>query len=185
VRPEGHTEAASNDWSLLLRVRQKDEAALSELYDRYSGLVYSQVNRILRDTGAAEEILQDLFYQLWRTAERFDPSRGSLAGWLLVAARNRESRHFKVAAKRRTDRGSAGNGVALSANLENSSTQNLLLEKVRTVMGSLPDVQREAVEFAYFEGMSHSEIAEKTGLPLGTIKTRIRSGMETLKKVLS
>jgi RNA polymerase sigma-70 factor, ECF subfamily len=77
------------------------------------------------------------------------------------------------------------NGVALSASLENSSTQKLLLEKVRTVMGSLPDAQREAVEFAYFEGMSHSEIAQKTGQPLGTIKTRIRSGMETLKKVLS
>jgi RNA polymerase sigma-70 factor, ECF subfamily len=183
VRPEGHTEAASHDWSLLLRVRQKDEAALSELYDRYSGLVYSQVNRILRDTGAAEEILQDLFYQLWRTAERFDPSRGSLAGWLLVAARNRAISKLRRKGGRIED--PEENGVALSANLENTSTQNLLLEKVRTVMGSLPDAQREAVEFAYFEGMSHSEIAEKTGQPLGTIKTRIRSGMETLKKVLS
>lgn len=75
--------------------------------------------------------------------------------------------------------------MALSASLESSSTQNLLLEKVRTVMDSLPAAQREAVEFAYFEGMSHSEIAEKTGQPLGTIKTRIRSAMEMLKKVLS
>jgi RNA polymerase sigma-70 factor (ECF subfamily) len=168
---------------LLLRIRQKDEAALSELYDRYSGLVYSQAYRILRDAGAAEEILQDLFYQVWRTAERFDPSRGSLAGWLLVAARNRAISRLR----RKTGKNEEPeeNGVAFSATLDNRSTQNLLLEKVRTVMSALPQVQREAVEFAYFDGMSHSEIAEKTGEPLGTIKTRIRTAMEMLKKVLS
>jgi len=156
---------------------------LSELYDRYSGLVYSQAYRILRDAGAAEEILQDLFYQVWRTAERFDPSRGSLAGWLLVAARNRAISRLR----RKTGKNEEPeeNGVAFSATLDNRSTQNLLLEKVRTVMSALPQVQREAVEFAYFDGMSHSEIAEKTGEPLGTIKTRIRTAMEMLKKVLS
>ena len=156
---------------------------MSELYDRYSGLVYSQAYRILRDAGAAEEILQDLFYQVWRTAERFDPSRGSLAGWLLVAARNRAISRLR----RKTGKNEEPeeNGVAFSATLDNRSTQNLLLEKVRTVMSALPQVQREAVEFAYFDGMSHSEIAEKTGEPLGTIKTRIRTAMEMLKKVLS
>ena len=155
---------------------------MSELYDRYSGLVYSQARRILRDAGAAEEILQDLFYQVWCTAERFDPSRGSLAGWLLVAARNRAISRLR----RKTGKieEPEENSVAF-ATLDNRSTQNLLLEKVRTVMSSLPQAQREAVEFAYFEGMSHSEIAEKTGQPLGTIKTRIRSAMEMLKKVLS
>jgi RNA polymerase sigma-70 factor (ECF subfamily) len=168
---------------LLLRIRERDEAALSELYDRYSGLVYSQAHRILRDAGAAEEILQDLFYQVWRTAERFDPSRGSLAGWLLVAARNRAISRLRGRSARFEE--PEEKGVALSASLEKSSTQNLLLEKVRTVMDSLPTAQREAVEFAYFEGLSHSEIAEKTGQPLGTIKTRIRSAMEMLKKVLS
>ena len=166
-----------------MRIRQKDEAALSELYDRYSGLVYSEAHRILRDAGAAEEILQDLFYQVWRTAERFDPARGSLAGWLLVAARNRAISRLR----RKTGKNEEleENGVAFSATLDNRSTQNLLLEKVRTVMSSLPQAQRQAVEFAYFDGMSHSEIAEKTGEPLGTIKTRIRSAMGMLKKVLS
>lgn len=168
---------------MLERIQQKDEAALSALYDRYSGLVYSEAKRILRDTGAAEEILQDLFYQVWRTAERFDAARGSLAGWLVVAARNR------AISKLRKKSGKAEeleeNAVFLGPSLESSTTQNLMLDKVRAVLGSLPDGQREAMEFAYFEGMSHSEIAERTGQPLGTIKTRIRSGMEALKKVLS
>src|SRR5580704_16704345 len=80
---------ADTDWSLLARVVRQDESALAALYDRYSRLVYSEAVRILRDIGAAEEILQDIFYQVWRTAEKFDASRGSLPGWLLVVTRNR------------------------------------------------------------------------------------------------
>jgi RNA polymerase sigma-70 factor (ECF subfamily) len=183
VRPEGATGEAISDWSLLERVVQKDEAALSALYDRYSGLVYSEAKRILRDTGAAEEILQDLFYQVWRTAEKFDAARGSLAGWLVVAARNRAISKLRRKSGKTEELNE--NGVRLRTSLESSTTQHLLLDKVRAVMGSLPEGQREALEYAYFEGMTHIEIAEKTGQPLGTIKTRIRSAMETLKKVLS
>jgi len=183
VRVETSAGGVVSDWSLLERVVRKDEAALSELYDRYSGVVFSEAKRILRDTQTAEEILQDLFYQIWRTAERFDASRGSLAGWLMVAARNRAISKLRKKGDKAEEL--QDNRVDLKMNLENSTTRNLLLEKVRAVMGSLPESQREAVEFAYFEGMSHSEIAEKTGQPLGTIKTRIRSAMATLKKVLS
>lgn len=183
VRREADTESG-NDWSLLERIQQKDEAALSALYDRYSGLVYSEAKRILRDEGAAEEILQDLFYQVWRTAERFDAARGSLAGFLVVAARNRAISRLR----RKSGRSEAlpENGVFWGgASLEANTTRNLLLDKVRGVLAGLPAGQREAMEFAYFEGMSHSEIAKKTGEPLGTIKTRIRSAMEALRKVLS
>ena len=169
MRLEGSAGELVSDWSLLERVVQRDESALSALYDRYSGLVFSEAKRVLGDTGAAEEILQDLFYQIWRTAERFDAARGSLAGWLLVAARNRAL---------------SENGVSLKVDLESTAAQNILLHKVRLVMGSLPEGQRQALEFAYFEGMSHTEIAEKTGQPLGTVKTRIRSAMEKLKQVL-
>jgi len=168
---------------LLARIGQKDEEALSALYDRYSGLVYSEAKRILRDAGAAEEILQDLFYQVWRTSERFDPARGSLAGWLLVAARNRAI--SKLRRKTGISEELNENAVSLKVDAELFAAQNLLLDKVKTLMGSLPEGQREALECAYFEGMSHSEIAQKTGQPLGTVKTRIRSAMEALKKVLS
>jgi len=120
---------------------------------------------------------------VWRTAEKFDQARGSLAGWLLVAARNRAISRIR----RKTGKTEEleENTVVLKVDLETNLARNILLDKVKTVMGSLPQNQREAMEFAYFEGMSHSEIAEKTGQPLGTIKTRIRSAMETLRKVLS
>ncbi len=183
MKPVGAAAERETDWSLLARIQKREESALSELYDRYSGLVYSEVKRILRDTGAAEEILQDLFHQVWRTAEKFDQARGSLAGWLLVAARNRAI--SKVRRKSGKTEELEENTVVLKVDLETNMARNVLLDKVKTVMGSLPQNQREAMEFAYFEGMSHSEIAEKTGQPLGTIKTRIRSAMETLRKVLS
>ena len=183
MTPQGTTGEATTDWSLLARIGQKDEEALSALYDRYSGLVYSEAKRILRDAGAAEEILQDLFYQVWRTSERFDPARGSLAGWLLVAARNRAI--SKLRRKTGISEELNENAVSLKVDAESFAAQNLLLDKVKTLMGSLPEGQREALECAYFEGMSHSEIAQKTGQPLGTVKTRIRSAMEALKKVLS
>jgi RNA polymerase sigma-70 factor (ECF subfamily) len=183
VTAQGTTGETTTDWSLLARIGQKDEDALSALYDRYSGLVFSEAKRILHDTGAAEEILQDLFYQVWRTAERFDPARGSLAGWLVVAARNRAI--SKLRRKSGKTEEVDEKGVSLKVDVESRAAQSLLLDKVRTVMGNLPENQREALECAYFEGMSHTEIAEKTGQPLGTVKTRIRSAMEALKKVLS
>ena len=183
MSPQDATGEATTDWSLLARVGQKDEQALSALYDRYSGLVFSEAKRILRDTGAAEEILQDLFFQVWRTAERFDPAKGSLAGWLLVAARNRAI--SKLRRKSGATEELHENGVSLGVDIESHAAQRLLIDKVRRVMESLPENQRQAVECAYFEGMSHTEIAEKTGQPLGTVKTRIRSAMEALKKVLS
>ena len=183
MRTESNAAAVVSDWLLLERVVQQDESALSELYDRYSGLVFSEAKRILRDAGAAEEILQDLFYQVWRTASKFDPARGSLAGWLVVVARNRAISKLR----KKSGRGEElqENAVDLRVDLETSASRNLLVEKVRKVLGSLPEGQRAAVEYAYFEGMSHSEIAAKTGEPLGTIKTRIRSAMETLKQVLN
>ena len=177
-------ENSVSDWSLLERVVRRDESALAALYDRYSGLVYAESLRILRDTASAEEILQDLFFQIWRTAEKFDPNRGSLPGWLLVAARNRSISRLRRHDSRPTDE-LTETSVVLPCNLESVAAQNQLLGRVKRAMGSLPNGQREAIELAYFEGMSHSEIAERTGAPLGTVKTWIRMAMDTLKKELT
>jgi RNA polymerase sigma-70 factor (ECF subfamily) len=173
-----------SDWSLLARVVKKDEAALAALYDRYSRLVFAEASRILRDKGAAEEILQDIFYQVWRTAERFDPQRGSLPGWLLVVTRNRAISKLRRRSATGDDELNE-NAVACAINLESAASQNQLLGRVRGAMESLPEGQREAIELAYFEGMTHSEIASRTGEALGTVKTRIRSALEVLRRAVS
>ncbi len=182
-RAQGPENRAS-DWSLLERVVRSDESALAALYDRYSGLVYAECIRILRDAGAAEEILQDLFFQIWRSAARFDPQRGSLPGWLLVAARNRSISRLRRRDSRENDE-LTENSVVLPCNLESVAAQNELLGRVKIVLSGLPNGQREAIELAYFEGMSHSEIAGRTGAPLGTVKTWIRTAVDTLKRELT
>jgi len=160
-----------------------DESALAVLYDRYGGLVFSVAKRILGDRGAAEEILQDILYQVWRTASRFDLTRGSLAGWLLVAARNRAIDRLRRGQSTRSDP-MQEDMVALSINLESAAAQNAMLSKVRKILEELPEAQRTALELAYFEGLTHSEIARRTGEPLGTIKTRLRAALGSLKKAL-
>lgn len=182
-RAQGFENGAS-DWSLLERIVRKDESALAALYDRYSGLVYAESIRILRDAGAAQEILQDLFFQIWRTAEKFNPERGSLAGWLLVAARNRSISRLRRRDSRERDE-LTETSVVLPCTLESSAAQNQLLGRVKSALGGLPNGQREAIELAYFEGMSHSEIAGHTGAPLGTVKTWIRTAMQALKRELT
>jgi RNA polymerase sigma-70 factor, ECF subfamily len=171
------------DEELIRRVVQGDEQALATLYDRYSGLVFAVVYRILRDSGAAEEILQDIFHQLWRTAERFEPARGSLPGWLLVASRNRAISRLRRHNPNETQELFEG-AVTLPFELESALTQKQLLDRVRGAMESLPAPQREALELAYFEGMTHSEIATRTQEPLGTVKTRLRAAVGTLKRAL-
>jgi RNA polymerase sigma-70 factor (ECF subfamily) len=184
VTAAGDARSTDSDKALLDRVVKGDESALAVLYDRYSGLVYSGALRITRDEGAAEEILQDTFYQVWRSAERFDPGRGSLAGWLLVAARNRAISRIRRKSGRDNEELDE-NKVLLPCNVESAAAQSILLQRVTTVLKELSQPQREAVELAYFEGMTHTEIATRTGEPLGTVKTRIRSAIGILKRALS
>jgi len=160
----------------------KDETALAALYDRYAGLVCATLNRILRDASAAEEILQDIFFQIWRNAGSFDPSRGSLPGWLIVAARNRA-----ISRLRRNKPGTreiVETDVITGGNLDTDMARKQMMQKVQGALNGLPAEQKKAVELAYFEGLTHSEIAERTGDPLGTVKTRLRSAVESLKKKL-
>jgi RNA polymerase sigma-70 factor (ECF subfamily) len=175
------------DATLIERIMAGDETALSALYDRYSGMLYAMLLRILRDTGAAEEVLQDLFLQLWRGAARFDTTRGSLAGWLLVIGRNRALSRLRGKERREIlpdgDDGFSMDTVPASGNLEDEAARTQLMDRLRGALAGLPPEQREALELAYFEGMTQTEIAERTGSPLGTVKSRVRAAMHTLKQL--
>ena len=174
----GTPSDAGNDMRLVARLRAGDQMALSELYDQYSSLVYGVALRILQDTGAAEDLLQDVFLQLWRKPGAFDSSRGSLGAWLAVIARHRSIDRLR---QRRPESDIEDCVIANATDLRDETERTLVIEKVRVVMGEMSADQRTAMEMAFFEGLTHTEIAEKTGEPLGTIKTRIRSGLQMLR----
>lgn len=164
------------------RIRAGDETALAEIYDRYSGVVYSVALRVLGDTGLAEDVLQDIFLQLWRHPQSFDSSRGSLAPWLAVIARHRAIDHLR---KRRPQLNIEDIVIGVNPKLQSSAELNQTIANVRGVLQKLPAEQRRAVEMAFFEEMTHVEIAKITGEPLGTIKTRIRTAVLALREALS
>lgn len=160
-------------------MKSGDQSALAELYDRYSSIVYAVALRVLGDTGAAEDVLQEIFLQLWRNPGAFDAARGNLGSWLAVIARNRA---IDALRRRRPETDIEDVIVSVAPDLAAQADRSRAAQKVRDVLGTMPASQRSALEMAYFEGMSHSEIAVKTGEPLGTIKTRIRSGLISLRK---
>lgn len=162
-----------------------DEVALAALYDRYSGMLYAMLLRILRDTGAAEEVLQDLFLQVWRGAVRFDARRGTLAAWLLVIGRSRALSRLRLRRRREVleyPGEYSFETVSSGQDLEDEIARTQLSERVRIALATLPVKQREALEMAYFEGLSQTEIAAQTGSPLGTVKSRVRGGLQALKE---
>jgi RNA polymerase sigma-70 factor (ECF subfamily) len=163
-------------------MKSGDQSALAELYDRYSSVVYAVALRMLGDTAAAEDILQDVFLQLWRNPGAFDSARGSLGAWLAVITRNRAIDSLR---RRKPETDIEDVIVSVAPDLAGAADRSRAAEKIRGVLGSMPTAQRSALEMAYFEGMSHSEIATKTGEPLGTIKTRIRAGLMSLRKAFA
>ena len=174
--------AAAGEAALIARIRAGDQGAMAVLYDRYSSVVYAVALRVLGDTGAAEDVLQDVFIQLWRHPEAFDASRGRMSAWLAVIARHRA---IDALRKRRPSEELDEVMVSVDADLENAADRSMAMDKVRKVLGLLPGEQRKALEMAFFEGLTHTEIAARTGEPLGTIKTRIRAALLSLRKAVA
>ena len=172
---------AAQDESLLERIRARDHKAMTDLFDRYSRLVYSVALRVLKDPGQAEDIMQDVFFNLWQSPGSFISARGSLGAWLLVVARNRA-----IDSLRRRKPSDPVDEVVLPAktNLASDAERNTIMEKVRGVMNGLPPDQQTSLQLAFFEGLSHSEIAAQTGDPLGTVKTRIRTALISVRKAI-
>ena len=172
----------TEDSRLVARIRAGDQQAMSELYDRYAKVVYAVALRVLQDAAAAEDVLQDIFLQLWRNPDAFDASRGSLAAWLAVIARHRSIDRVR---KRRPETDIENCVIAASDDLRDEAERKLVIDKVRAVLAEMNADQRKALELAFFQGLTHTEIAAKTGEPLGTIKTRIRSGLQLLRTKLA
>ena len=177
------TQAGDNrtDAALVARLRGGDQSAMADLYDLYSSVVYGVALRVLGDTTAAEDVLQEIFLQLWRRPQAFNAERGRLAPWLAVIARNRA---IDVLRKRPPEADIDEMPLSTGIDLEDVAAQRLAIERVRSAIGQLPPEQRKALEMAFFEGLTHTEIASKTGEPLGTVKTRIRSALMAVRKAV-
>ena len=168
-----------DDSTLLALVQRGDEGAMASLFERYSKVVYSVALRVLRDPASAEDVLQEIFMQIWRSPGSFVATRGSLGGWLAVVSRNRSIDNLRR--KRPTER---VDEIVLASpySLADEAERNSMMDKARTAMVGLPLEQRKTLEMAFFDGLTHSEISEMTGDPLGTVKTRIRSALLSLRK---
>lgn len=172
------------DEELARDVAAGDRAAFLTLYDRFASRVYGLSLRMLRDTGAAEEVSQETFLKVWRRAGQFDAAKGTLLSWLLVVARHTALDRMRREGRRPTVPESAAEASALDRLADpRSQSEEARWRSLRLALRDLPDEQGTAIELAYYQSMSHADIAKFLGIPLGTVKTRIRLGMDRLRRV--
>jgi RNA polymerase sigma-70 factor, ECF subfamily len=186
LTPTGQRDV-SPDAMLLARILRRDVSAFEQLYERHARLVYGLVLRILNHASTSEEVVQDIFLQLWRNAAHYDAERGPFLPWLLTMARNRalDQLRRKSEKQRRLEEQSEHLPIVFAApDYERALDEKRRAERVRALMASLAPQQKRAIELAYFEGMSHSEIAAALKEPLGTVKSWIRNGLLRLREGL-
>jgi len=186
------SNATETDRSLLERVARAEESALEELYDRFAPVLYALAYRMVGERSDAEEIVLDTFAQAWREASRFRAERGSVAAWLTMMCRSRALDLLRARARRVRVVSSATAAApdtppAMGSGMPGGDRALEQLERRQAVAAALRGLsppQRQAIELAYYDGLSHSEIAEQLGEPLGTVKTRVRLAMEKLRDTL-
>jgi RNA polymerase sigma-70 factor (ECF subfamily) len=203
----GRDRSAVDDALLVREVAAGSQAALGDLYDRYVDAVFAAANRLTSDRQVAEEVVQETFLALWNRAELFDPTVGSLAAWLHTIARNRtvdrlraagrrptliplssaagDDEHDQVALDRLVGAGTVIGGAAVGRGPEGELAVTELREILRDALADLPDAERTAIVLAYREELTQSEIAERLGWPLGTVKTRTRRALLRLREALA
>jgi RNA polymerase sigma-70 factor (ECF subfamily) len=177
----------SSDATLVVQLLHRDMRAFEQLYDRHSRIVYALVLRILQQASTAEEVVQDVFLQLWRNAGQYQSDRGPFVPWLLTLARNRALDHLRLKSerqRRREDQAEELIAISRAPEYEKALDEKRRAERVRSLIGTLSAPQKKAIEMAYFEGLSHSEIANALQEPLGTVKSWIRNGLLRLKEGL-
>ena len=179
--------ATTDDAAIVRRMATRDEGALAALYDQWMQAVYSLAMHLLRDADEAEDVVEETFWQAWQRAGTYDSARGTVRSWLLTMARSRALDRLRSRQRQRDEAALSSDQIlAIAADsdplldAEGTERRALVLQALR----ELPDDQRRALELAYFRGLSQTEIAEYLGEPLGTIKTRMRLGMQKLRTKL-
>ena len=180
-----HPEPAQEkDVALLKAIAAKDEAALAQLYDRYRVILFGLLMRILNNREEAEDVLQEVFLQVWRKAADFDESRGRPFTWLVTLGRSRGIDRLRTLASR--ERVAEAGAREAADEISDAAADALRSEQrglVSDALAKLPDEQKRTIMLAYFDGLTQSEIATRLGAPLGTVKTRMRTGMLRLREL--
>ena len=183
ARPEGGEQYLDG---LLTRVARGDQAAFESVYDTLAGPIYGLINRVVRDPAQSEEVCQEVFLEMWRTASRFDPAKGTAVTWAMTMAHRRavdRVRSERAAAEREARAASAAPPPAADEVAETVES-SLEAERVRHCLDGLTGAQRESITLAYYSGLSYPQVASALGLALGTVKTRIRDGLRRLRDCL-
>ena len=178
---------SEGDSELVKRLQKRDPQALGELYDRYGRMAYALILRIVRDAATAEDLVQETFLRIWNRVQGFDGDRGALGGWLLAVARNRAIDYLRSKSGRMRDALELNENEhpSLYADLEQDVLNADRARRLRKALEKLNPNQRNVIELAYFEGLSQTEMAERTGQPLGTVKTWVRTALKLLREELS
>lgn len=173
-----------SDEAVVALVARRQETALAELYDRYGRIAYGLALRVLRDGALAEDAVQEAFLAVWRGADRFLPERGSASAWLLTLVHRRAVDVVRREERRRADPLPEAGMEGSDSGADDDAMLHLERERVVGALGQLPDAQREALELAYYAGFSQSELADRLGVPLGTVKSRMNAGLARLRDLL-
>src|SRR5215467_2730175 len=174
--------------ALLGMIARGDREAFSRFYDGFAGLAFGLIRRIVRDPAASEEVLQEVFWQIWREAARYDPRRGSPEAWVVMRAKTRAIDRLRAMRRREKTFVAPADDSLTRSTEEPAENPGVAVETrglVRSALNALPESQRRVVELAFFEGLTQSEIAGRLGEPLGTVKTRARLGLERLKSLIT
>ncbi len=176
-----------SDGPLIERLQKREPQALAELYDRYGRVVYSLILRVVRDAGTAEDLVQETFLRVWNRVQGFDAEKGSIAPWLLAVARNRAIDYIRSASgrgERNSVEFAETDHPALYTDMEKDILNSDKTRRVKAALEKLSSNQRQVIELAYFEGLSQTEMAERMGQPLGTVKTWVRTALKNLRDEL-
>ena len=183
-RADAVSPSTTGEADLVALLRNQPATGIAALYDRYGRLVFSMALRVVQDRGAAEEITQDVFMRCWRNLDRYQPGQGSLVSWLLSIAHNRAIDELRSRRGKNARREVSEDVIQPQISLDPGFDEALLRGEIQQALTGLPPAQRDVIELIFWGGMTRREVADRLHLPLGTVHTRLRLGMDKLRDAL-